>query len=168
MILCVSFMLSAVVNMVGILLFNRSSVGYYATFVFGIAICIYVQSNFLNPKLSSLQGNEIDWTYYSREGIISGCFWVLCILIVIAAFFRWKSKAEKIMKYIAYFLSAVQTATLIVLLLTTKLNNNISFVFGTEGQFTIGSEKNIVVFVIDCLQSSTMQEYLISDAYEEG
>lgn len=166
-VLFVAIMLWLAIN-AGAIIFNENNIAYYSAFIFSIALGVYVQSNFLNPRFSPLNGTEIDWSGYTVEGIVSTCFWFLCIFIILGASFRWRNKAEQIMKYAAYFLSAVQMVTLIVLLLTTKLENNVPFVLLKEGELTIGSEENIVIFIIDSLQTSAMEEYLVSDAYMEG
>ena len=129
---------------------------------------IYVQSNFLNPKLSSLDGAVIDWSSYSAQGFVSACFWILNILITIFAVVHWKEKAEKIMKYISCFLSAVQILSLFILLFTTRLDDSSYYGFSKEGQFSVGSEENIILFVVDTLQAAAMEEYIASDAYIES
>lgn len=137
-------------------------------FVFSIALCVYVQGNFLNPVLPSLDGTEINWSLYQRQNIISMCFWIFCIVVCLVLAYLWKEKTEKVMKYIALFFSAVQLVTLIVLVFTTRLNNYVNFGYAKEGEFAIGSQENIIIFLVDTLQSSSMEEYLISDAYTEG
>lgn len=167
-VLSMSILLLTVMSLAGIFLFNNNNVIYYSAFIFAVSICAYVQSNFLNPKFGPLIGDRIDWSYYSAEGIISLCFWILCLIILFTVFHIYKTRAENIMKYFSYFLSAVQISTLIVLLFTTKFESNLSYVFLKNGEFTIGVERNIVIFVVDSLQASAMQEYLDSDAYREG
>lgn len=138
---------------------------YYTSLIFGISLSIYIQMNFLNSKLPTLDGTEVDWTVYRTETIISTLFWILCVLGAVAATCRWKQKAEKATKYVACFLSAVQMVSLVVLLMTNKLDPHWKYGFSKEGEFLVGSEENIVVFIVDCLQSSAVDEYLTSDAY---
>ncbi len=137
-------------------------------FVFGIALCVYVQGNFLNPVFPSLDGTEINWSLYQKENIISMCFWGICIVICLVLAYLWKEKTEKVMKYLAFFFSAIQLITLVVLLFTTRLNNYVNFGYDKEDEFVIGSQENIIIFLVDTLQSSSMEEYLVSDAYTDN
>ena len=76
-----------------------------------------------------------------------------------------KEKTEKIIKYIAFFLSAVQMISLVTLVMVNRLNDNANHGFSKEGEFTIGSEENIVVIILDTLKSSSLKENLVTDSY---
>lgn len=171
-VLLVSLILLAAVSLPVFLVSNEKVLTYYIAFIFSIASCIYIQSNFLNPVLPSLDGFKVDWNVYYRENIISTCFWVVCILIMFGISFRWQKKAERILKYLAYFVSAVQATSLVVLIILNVHEYSEEYVqeyyFSKEGEFTIGLEENIVIFVVDSLGSEAMKEYIMSEAYEEG
>lgn len=147
---------------------NERTLTHYIAFIFGIALALYIQGNFLNPAFPSLDGTEIDWSAYFFENIISSVFWFVCIFITLGISLRYKEKAEKIIKYIALFLSAVQMISLVTLLMVNRLDADANHGFSKEGEFTIGSEENIVVIILDALQPSALKEYFASDAYVEG
>ena len=167
-IICVALLLWIIINGAAICLTTEKNIHYYIALIFALSLCAYIQQNFLNPNLPSLDGTPIDWAAYSVEGKISAIFWCLCIIIIIAAAFYFKDKSEKIIKYIAYFLSAVQLVSLIILIITMRLPANAKYGFSKIDEFTLGSQENIVIFIIDTLQSSVLEEYLSSDAYPEG
>lgn len=166
-ILLVTLFFFFVIYLSAICLANEKILHLCIAFLFGIALCAYVQGNFLNPVFPSLDGTEINWASYQKENIISTCFWILCIGICLGLAYFWKEKTEKAMKYIALFFSAVQMVTLVVLVLTTRLNNYVNYGYSKEDEFVLGSQENIIIFLVDTLQTSSMEEYLSSDAYTD-
>lgn len=167
-ILCMTFLLMAGICLLALCVTNRKAIGFYTSLVFAAALGIYVQSNFLNPKLPSLDGTEINWTLYQTENRISFCFWLLCIILIPLFSLLWKDKTEKPIKYAAYFLSAMQLLSLPVLLFTNRLDESAHYDFTKTGEFSIGRENNILLFVVDTVQSNVMEEYLTSDAYDDA
>lgn len=156
------------INVVALFFFNENNAVYCSAFIFSLTLALYIQGNFLNPKLSALDGTEIDWSLYSHENITSALFWVLCIFVTFSLVFRFKEKTETIIKCVSYFLGAVQLASLIVMLFTNKLDETATLAFSKDNEFTLGSEENIIIFLIDTLQGSAMEEYITSEAYTEG
>lgn len=167
-ILLAALLLALFLNVAAVCLADEKTLHICTTFVFGIALCAYVQGNFLNPVFPALDGTEIDWASYQEENLISTAFWFLCMTACFVLSSLWKEKTEKGMKYISYFLSAVQMVTLVVLLLTTRLQSYVNYGYSKEGEFAVGSKENIILFLVDTLQSSSMEEYLNSDAYTDN
>lgn len=166
-ILSVSFLLAIVIYFCAFFLFGEKHLPVFIAILFGISLSLYFQGNFLNPDLPTLDGTSIRWETYKYENIISGSFWILCLLLCLAFLYLRKEKTEIFMKYISYFLSAVQLVTLVVLLIITPMEISQSG-YTKVDEFTIGSEENIILFVIDTLQASVMEEYITSEAYTDG
>lgn len=133
---------------------------YYA-FLFAITLGMYLQMNFLNPPFRSLDGSVIDWDRFSVWGYLSAGIWSLILVATGVCLFVFKEKMIKVMKYIAGFLSVVQFITLITMIIIAETgeDNYGSFAFSKKDQFSIGSDRNIVVFVLDSLQAESMEEY---------
>ncbi len=165
-ILCMTLLLMAGIHLLALCLTDQRTIGFYTSLIFAASLGIYVQSNFLNPKLPSLDGTEINWLLYQKENRISFCFWLLCITLIPLSTLLWKEKAQKPMKYAAYFLSAMQLLSLPVLLFTNRLDESAHYDFTKTGEFSIGKESNILLFVVDTVQSNVMEDYLTSDAYD--
>lgn len=161
-------LLTVVVYIAALLFTNEKTAVYSMAVIFAAALGAYVQGNFLNPVFPTLDGTEIKWAEYASESRISMIFWSLCILIILLLSFLWKEKMEKVIKYASYFFSAIQLVSLIVLIFTNRLDASVDHGFSKEGEFSLGSEQNIVIFVVDTLQASSMAEYISSDAYAEG
>lgn len=133
---------------------------YYA-FLFTITLGMYLQMNFLNPPFRSLDGSAIDWDRFSAWGYLSAGIWLLILVVTGVCLLIFKEKMIKVMKYIASFLSVVQFITLITMIIIAETgeDNYGSFAFSKKDQFSIGSDRNIVVFVLDSLQVESMEEY---------
>lgn len=167
-IIVASLLLTAVVYIVALCFTNEKTAVYSIAVIFAVALGAYIQGNFLNPVFSDLDGTEIKWAEYANESRISIICWSLCIFTVLLLSFLLKEKAETVIKYSSYFICAIQLVSLFVLIFTNRLDTSSEYGFSKDGQFTLGSEKNIVVFVVDTVQASAMKEYIQSDAYTEG
>lgn len=133
---------------------------YYA-FLFAITLGMYLQMNFLNPPFRSLDGAAIDWDRFSVWGYLSAGIWILVFVVTSVCLIAFKNKMVIAMNYIASFLSIVQFVTLIVMVIMAEMgeDNYGSFAFSKKDQFSVGADKNIVVFVLDSLQVEAMEEY---------
>lgn len=167
-ILAAVILLTAFFYVSAICLTDEKMLHFFIAFVFGVALCAYVQGNFLNPAFPSLDGTEIAWASYQKENRISLCFWLSGMGLCLVCARLWKEKTEKAMKYLALFLSSVQMVTLMVLLFTTRQDSYVNYGFSKEEEFAIGSNGNIIIFLVDTLQASSMEKYLTSEACAEG
>jgi len=162
-------LLASVICFVGltilaIILPSKKIVRHYATLVFSVALALYVQGNFLNPNLPELDGGRIDWSQYTTAGIISICFWLICIVgLQVVVHVRRDNLLEKITVYASYFIAAVQIVTLATLLITAEEPNASDIVLTTEGQFTVGTDNNVIVFVVDSFESKTFEDVVLAD-----
>lgn len=166
-ILSVVFLLWAMIFFIALCVVNERNAVYFNSVLFVIALGLYVQGNFLNPAFPSLDGAPIDWSVYYKRAIVSNLLWPLFLAVVFAAAVHWKSKSQKIMKWASYWFASMQLVTLVVLLLTGEQELD-TYGISKEGEFSVGAEENIVVFIVDSLQTSAMKEYLASDAYPAG
>lgn len=166
-ILCMALFLFAAIYFIALWLIREKTLPFYIALLFSITVGGYIQSNFLNARLPILDGALIEWENYRTENIVSTLVWILCIVLTFIAVYFGKGKAEKFIKYISYFFSAVQLVSLVMLIIMNPLGDEASYGFSKEGEFTVGSEDNIIVFIIDTLQEDVLEEYLASDAYKE-
>lgn len=166
-ILCMALFLFAVIYFAALWLVREKTLPFYVAFLFSVTVGAYIQSNFLNSKLPILDGTLILWEEYRTENIVSALIWILCIVAIFTAVSFKKEKSEKVIKYVSYFFSAVQMVSLIVLIIMNQPGEEVSHGFSKEGEFTVGSEENVIVFIIDTLQEDVFEEYLASDAYAQ-
>lgn len=139
---------------------------YYAL-VFGVALGLYLQSNFLNPHFEVLNGTDIDWSRYSARGVLSVVVWIACIVVpVILAVARRDHLARfiKVTKYISLFISLVLLATLVTLVVTSPKKDTEGRVFTKDGEFTVSKGNNTIVFIVDTLDTQHLENYILPDS----
>lgn len=167
-IIAAALLLTAAVFLVAVLFTNENTAICSSAFIFALALGIYIQGNFLNPELPSLNGVKVDWSIYARETRVSSIIWGICILGIPLLSYLQKDKAEKLIRYGSFLFSAMQMVSLMVLVLTNPLSDSVNCGFTKEGQFSAGSEENVIVFILDTLQTDSLKEYIMSDAYPDG
>lgn len=140
----------------------------YDATLFMLTLGCYIQYNFLNPKFSELNGAKINWDAYKTYYVVSLVVWIAITVISIVSCILWKSLFRKVTNYIALFLSLVQIVSIVVLTLTTSVSREEEYGFTKTEQFNLGSEQNIVVFLIDSCEYTSVQDYLNSADYIPG
>lgn len=156
----------SVVFAVGIIIFamvlsGKKSSRHYTALIFAVALALYVQGNFLNPKLPELDGRQIEWAKYATSGAVSICFWIVSIVGLQIFMWVWKNKAVKIMSYVACFFSAVQLLTLITILITADKPGASDIALTKEDEFTVGTDNNVIVFVVDSIESAIFEGEIV-------
>lgn len=136
--------------------------------VFATALGIYVQSNFMNPEFPLMDGAEFDWSIYNGYLIVSTSVWIVIFAGSIFAAIRLREHTIKLIKYAAFFLTLVQAASLVPTVCMNPSDGSEDYVYTLDGEFELGTEKNIVLFVVDTLQSEALRTYLDSDSYVKG
>jgi hypothetical protein len=132
--------------------------------IFGITMGIYIQTNFLNKNLLELNGNlVINWNYLGISSIMSTLIWLLCIAIPIVLDKKKGLRWETIRSYICSFFFLVQAVTLIILCLMTMHSVTNDSVVTKNGEFELASDKNVIVFIVDTLDSKWAKEYIVEN-----
>ena len=115
----------------------------------------------MNPPFRVLDGVEIEWQKYSAWGMLSIFVWG-GIILGTAIFCRLKKGlCIRTIKILSFFISGVQLLTLVFLIVTTELGSDSygRFAFLKEDEFSIGTDQNVVVFVLDSLQVNAIEKY---------
>lgn len=127
----------------------------------GITIMGYVQSMFLNGRLTILNGSEQEWSITSK--VVNAVIWLLMIGLILFLGYTRKS-IEKILKGVCIYIALIQVVTLGYLVLTTDLSQrNQQGALTTENSLELAEGNNVVVFVLDRLESLWLQELLNQD-----
>ena len=153
-------------NIVAVLLSGHSiAFAVYRNLILGLTLGVYIQSNFLNDCLQTLDGKTVDWNYTGRDALYSIVAWSLCIIIpqVIGGLKVPKFKWEVISNYAAYFLVATQMLTLLILLMTPKDSRLDGGLLSKAGEFELSPEENVIVFVVDTLDAQWAEDYGLND-----
>ena len=166
-ILAAAFLLCTVMLFLVLCVGSKKNIVFFNSFFFVVALGLYVQGNFLNPKFPTLNGVPIDWSIYYKRAVVSNFLWPLLLVALFVAAVYWKSKSQRVIKWISYWFVSIQVVTLVVMLLTGEQETG-AYGVSKEGEFAVGAEDNIIVFIVDSLQTSSMKEYLASDRYPGG
>lgn len=148
------------------MLFKGKWLFIYEISLFTLAVCAYVQGNFLNLDVGVMNGAEIEWSlYYRRFFIDIMILGGIAVLIIIFALFK-PFIMEKVCMYASLFLTAIQLVSLIVLLIPCIMdhqeNEKIS-VATDKGLYDVGTESNIVIFILDMFDDEYFKEILKSE-----
>lgn len=141
-------------------IFRGKSREIYLCILFGVALGLYIQGNWIFTDYGLLDGRSIDWGSYTNVAIINTMMWLVFILCPFALRYFFKNMWENIVKYISLFLILVQVIALGTLLVTTDLTKNQDTYLTTEGEFELSKNKNIVIFVLDAFDSSYFEALL--------
>lgn len=139
----------------------------YEAILFAMAVCIYVQGNFLNLDVGVMNGGEVEWSQYYGHFLIDALFlsFIVAILIVTAliknAFF------EKVALYVSLFLTTIQLVSLLVLLMPVVASgetggSRMNYV-SDKGLYEVGEESNIIVFILDMYDDEYFKEILATE-----
>lgn len=118
--------------------------------VVGLLLAIYVQYLFFNRNLGTLTGVKYNWTDDAVLSIINLIVWALLIIGSIVVLIK-KKNAVKGYMYVTAFVLLIHLSTYAVILLQADKQcfSYAASYFSFENQFNVGSDENIIVFVID-------------------
>ena len=135
----------------------------YIGLLWGVGVCFYVQGNFLNKDLPQLDGQIIDWSVYSSHTVFEIIIWCIIIICSVALSIKRSDLSKQVFSWISYSLVVMQLVSLIVLVMNSgnAVLNNVAM--SKEDEFTLGSEDNIVVFVLDSLSPGEFSEALATE-----
>lgn len=133
----------------------------YSAALFGIAVALYIQGNYVNTDYGVLDGNSIRWSDYTGVAIWNTALWIICIVAPIVCTLHIPTIVGKVEKYASAFILAVEAITLLFLLITTQLpNNHNTGYLTTKNLSVVSTDENVVVFVLDTLDQNYFQEIL--------
>ena len=129
----------------------------FAALTFALGLCLYLQYNFLNPRLGVMDGTPIDWSEFAVQNWISLAVWVVCIAAAVTLALLFDRKCLRIFRYVSAFIVAIEVVTVVTLAVSTPLNDLTDFNVTRLGMTDV-SDENIVVFVVDSVDEFIYQE----------
>lgn len=141
--------------------------------LYDIVLCVgiaaylgaYVQGMFLSGHLPPLDGTTIQWDQYTGQNILSITVWLAIFLgIGLAAFFLRRKGIYRIVTAVSAFLTAVLLVTVIASgIINHGFSDPAKYALTKNNEFTMSSDQNLVVFVVDATDSRTFSEMLAAE-----
>ena len=151
--------------LVGFLLRGKAR-SLFSALVFILAICLYIQGNFLNIDYGILDGKSVDWNSFVGYAIFDTLFWVVVIVGLLYLWKKFEGIFSKVQVIASAFITAMQILTLLVLLVSSSnlftAENNGRYL-STDNLFNVGEEENIVLFVLDAFDEAYLEEIIAAE-----
>lgn len=137
----------------------------FAVWIYGFLFCtllyLYIQGNYVPRDYGVLNGTDIQWDNYPMLGKISliliFAFLVIWLLISLTV----KEKIYKGGSIVCTILILIQLVTLVTLLFQSNGEmGNDPYVVTTNDMFNLSKNKNIIVFILDTVDSADMETLL--------
>lgn len=136
---------------------------YLLCFVAGVTLAGYLQGNYMNIYLGDLSGTLVHWEEYYEEAFFNTIIWLLLLGGVFLLYYFSKKIWKGTLTYVFLMIFAMQFVAMGSLFLTQDLSDHNSGFFSTEHEFELAKEDNIVMFVIDRMDTDYLNEILAED-----
>ena len=141
----------------------------YSVIGFAGGLLVYIQGNFLNIDLGSINGSEVIWSDYTAKFIINIIIWITIIIISLALYFVFKTKAVKIISLICTFVLLIQMVTLGTLFInysapsTDETTAQLEYAVTDKDLYTVSKNQNVIVMLLDMFDNEYMRKILDSN-----
>lgn len=138
------------------------------TIFLGILLGLYVQGNYIPRNYGVFDGTDIQWSDFKGYGIASILLWGAVLLLTVYTCIRCGNIVYRIGRYMCIFILLMQVLTAGVLWIQNAESSSAKNIMVTDkGQMELSRNKNIVIFLLDAFDSSTLMNMLDSSDAEE-
>lgn len=156
------FMLYSIVLSI-VMAFLKENIFRIVTAVFfAIDISVYLQYMFFNKNLIMLNGETMNWDDYKVSSVVSLLLWALSLALSVLFSMKFHHFFDKIKVKVPVIIGLIQFLSLAVMIIiggrnlfTIKVDS--MFMSGDE-QYTVSSEDNIILFILDATDNSYFDE----------
>ncbi len=124
----------------------------YLGLLYGLAVCFYIQGNFIGIRLPFMNGNKIEWSDYASRMRINVVVWIVILVLAVILFIKL-SLMDKISRYSSLLFLGMQFVSLVTLLSLSLARNGFPDstmpALTSKGIYEVGNEGNIIVFILD-------------------
>ena len=157
-----SVLIGSVILLVSLLLLPKALFKVLQLLLAGVICMGYIQIMFLNGELKALDGVDQIWPAGTK--VINVAIWLVTIAIIVFIGYR-KEIVAKVCKFACLYIAAIQIVTLGVLLISADYGSVESReAMSTEGSLELSQDSNVLVFVLDCFESSWFEDIVEEDA----
>lgn len=144
----------------------------FAAVIFAFSLCAYIQGNYLNISYGVLDGREIEWNSYLGYAIGDTLFWVAAFSALLVLRKKNAQVFKSVQKYGSIFIILIQLLSLSFLAITDSglfQDESKDYHLSKNGIMEVGSERNIVIFVLDTFDDTLMDSLMQANKgkYEE-
>ena len=124
---------------------------------FALGICFYVQCMFLNGKMQTFTGENI--VFDIKTDIINVLIWIVIISGI--CMLSKKEGFSKVVLFVSVGLTVIQSAGFITSAVSLPESDVLKQgYFSSDGEFELGSENNVIWFIIDGCDGKIVEETL--------
>ena len=140
----------------------RPLYSFLVFFGFAFLLITLIQGVFLAKGLPPLDGTKFDWSKYSSEKIKS---FILIVAVSAGLFLLYKQKGSQFVQRCASVFSVLITLFLAVTLVITGIQTKgfspkRSASVTSDEEFTLSSDRNLIILVLDALDSGSFRELM--------
>lgn len=137
---------------------------------FFLIVGLYIQSNLIPSTIGPLDGTSIDWTKINPDMVCSDILWILIIACTIVVLVKMKKdKQTKLSVGVSLGLFLLETVTVVSLFISDSPfdDTNKKFFMSDCEEMELSEDENLLIFVVDCFDSSYFREALTEDFESE-
>lgn len=117
--------------------------------IFSLTLCCYIQENFLNSTVGVLDGaSSYRWQENTGHAIFTLMLWIIIFFMPFLIRMYRHTLFRPLLFGVSLVLILMQFVAFISLSATTKIERSVK-ALSTEGQFTLSSDSNVVIFILD-------------------
>lgn len=135
------------------------------TLIVAVGLCCYLQALFLNQSLPIADGSPLYLSWYKTITVISTAVWV-AVIAGLLLLCRWKTGLwRSLAVVVSLALILVQGVGVGSLFASEEKRVPAEYVLTKEGLYEVGSESNVIVFVLDTFDTKLMNRLIEADPH---
>lgn len=132
---------------------------WYICVLWGIAMGLYIQGNFILTDYGVLDGS-INWEQFEGVGLWNTLFWIVCLLFPFVLYHFFPNFWRIMRHFLSIGILAVQVITLCTLFVAADHSANAECQLTNQGRFQLSKHENTVVFVLDAYDSQYFSDFI--------
>lgn len=154
---------TAVLCLIGYLLPVKARRALSAVLI-ALAICFYLQGNYINANYGELDGRAIAWQDYKLYAVLDTLFWLIVPVGMLVFAFKKRKLFHKCTRLVALAMVLIQIITLSTVFLTRPVEDkSLDWIVSEKDAFKMAADENTVMFVVDACDLSYLPEIRDTD-----
>lgn len=134
---------------------------YFQAMIFALTLLFFLQSYLLNPNYQTIDMVQTNWENYKTVNILNLFIWVYIVLVVIYVLRKHSvAKFLNVGKSICLIFVTIQIFSLCYIGATNNSEKRDYNILTTEHLFEVSSKDNIIVFVLDMFDKTTLEKFI--------